>query len=462
MRYLKEWAIIGCATFALAAGAAHADITTYQLGDRTGEDWEPAIAVDGNYVYAFWPHYLATTYTDSSGATCKPFSSKIKNGTTSSYMYFQSSSNGGSTWNNVIIPRCPVNGNSVDAQVTIGANHRVYLGYMDGNTQYTPIMVIYSDDHGATWSTPVDVTNGGRGDKDILLVDSQNNVTVAYENGGKQYISVSTNGGASFASKQVTAAPSGIALATGGVLDTQGNAYIAWSGTNNTGKGPTTFYVMRSNNLFSTYSVSTVDEGAGEPIAAGAGWDYWGGSIQIGIQAKTPPANDRVIVIYNAGAGANGVPERIYTKYSDTLGASWNIPFNSSSWPNGAQLSTAPAGVWHGFPAIVGSPSVVKVFWMDNRATPGGNYTCTSSSTMGQCGIWNVYTRSSANGATSWTAEVRMSVPTPYMDYQTAAGFDHPYGDYGVMAVDGAGNVYATWGEGESYTGSGNVYYSKF
>jgi hypothetical protein len=99
---------------------------------------------------------------------------------------------------------------------------------------------------------------------------------------------VSTNGGASFTSKQVTAAPSGIALATGGVLDTKGNAYIAWSGTNNTG------------------------------------------------------------------------------------------------------------------------------------------------------------------------------VPTPYMDYQTAAGFDHPYGDYGVMAVDGAGSVYATWGEGESYTGSGNVYYSKF
>jgi hypothetical protein len=333
---------------------------------------------------------------------------------------------------------------------------------MDGNTRYTPIMVIYSDDHGATWSAPVDVTNGGRGDKDIVLVDAHNNVMVAFENGGKQYLSVSTNGGASFTSKQVLVAPSGVALATGGVLDTQGNAYIAWSGTNNTGRGPTTFYVMQSNNLFSTYKVYTVDEGAGEPVATGAGWDYWGGSIQIGIQPKTPPANDRVIVIYNAGAGANGVPERIYTKYSDTLGASWNIPFNSSSWPNGTQLSTAPSGVWHGFPAVIGSASIVKVVWMDNRATRGGNYTCTSSSTMGQCGIWNVYTRSSADGATNWSTEVRMTVPTPYMDYQTSAGFDHPYGDYSEIVTDGAGNFYATWGEGESYIGSGNVYYSKF
>jgi hypothetical protein len=55
---------------------------------------------------------------------------------------------------------------------------------------------------------------------------------------------------------------------------------------------------------------------------------------------------------------------------------------NSSNWPNGSRLSLAPSGVWHGFPSIAGSSAVVKVIWMDNRATPGGNYTCTSSSTM--------------------------------------------------------------------------------
>jgi hypothetical protein len=464
MRYRKDWAL-ACSAFALMLSvAARADITSTRLGDGTGEDWEPAIVSDGSYVYALWPHFLATTYKDSSGATCMGFSTKGggKNNTTGSYMYFQSSSNGGSTWSNVIIPRCPVHGTVVDAQLALGANHRLYASYMDGNAQYTPIVVTYSDDQGVTWSTPVDATNGGKGDKDILLVDSHNNVMVAFENGGKQHISVSTNGGQTFTSQQVPVASSGVALATGGALDTQGNSYFAWSGTNNTGKGPTTFYVIQSNNLFSTYNITTVDEGAGEPVVSGAGWDYWGGSVQIGIQPKTPPANDRVIVVYNAGPGANGVPERIYTKYSDTLGVSWNIPYNSSSWPNGTQVSLAPQGVWHGFPSVSGNSTIVKVIWMDNRASPGGNYACTSSSTTGKCGVWNVYMRSSADGATNWSAETRMAVPTPYRDYQTAAGFDHPYGDYTETVNDGAGNFYGIWAEGESYTGNGDVYYSKF
>ena len=442
---------------------AQTGIASHRLGDNTGEDWEPAILADGTYVYALWPHYLATSYVDSSGATCMPFAPKGggKNNTTSSYMYFQSSSNGGSTWSTVSIPRCPVTGNVVDAQLALGANHRIYASYMDGNSQYTPIMVIYSDDHGSNWSKPVDVTGGRKGDKDLLLVDKNNNVMVAFENGGKQHVSVSTNGGASFSPKQVNVAPSGVALATGGLLDTQGNAYFAWSGTNNTGNGPTTFYLQQSSNLFSTYSVSVIDEGQGEPQASGAGWDYWGGSVQITIQPKTPPAHDRIIAVYNAGSTAAG-PERIYTKYSDTLGASWNIPFNSSSWPNGSQLSLAPSGVWHGFPAIAATSSIVKAIWMDNRATPGGNYTCTSSSTMGGCGVWNIYERSSADGATNWSAESVVAQATPYRDYSSASGFDHPCGDYSEATTDGAGNFYSCWGEGESYTGNGDVYSAKF
>lgn len=443
---------------------AQTGLASFRLGDNTGEDWEPAILADGSYVYSLWPHYLPTTYTDTSGTTCMPYSPKGggKNNTTSSYMYFESSSNGGTTWSTVSIPRCPVQGNVVDAQLALGANHRIYAGYMDGNAQYTPIMVIYSDDHGAHWSTPVDVTNGRRGDKDIVLVDKNNNVAVAFENGGKQYVSVSTNGGAAFTARQVNIASSGVALATGGVLDTQGNAYFAWSGTNNTGTGPTTFYVQKSGNFFSTYSVSTVDEGQGEPVVTGAGWDYWGGSMQIAIQPKTLPAHDRVVVIYNAGAGAAGAPERIYTKYSDTLGATWNIPFNSSSWPNGTELSLAAAGVWHGFPSIAGSASAVKVIWMDNRATPGGNYTCMNSSTTGQCGVWNVYSRSSADGGVSWSAEAAIIQATPYKNYQTSAGYDHPYGDYTETVSDGAGNFFGIWAEGESKAGSGDVYFAKF
>ncbi|HEV2608242.1 MAG TPA: hypothetical protein VGT79_09705 [Xanthomonadaceae bacterium] len=456
-----NWVVVALVLSVAIPGIAQAGVTSFRIGDNTGEDWEPAILADGSHVYALWPHYAATTYVDSSGATCMPFKGAGKF-TTSSYMYFQSSSDGGSTWGPVTIPRCPVQGNDVDAQLAVGANHRLYAAYMDGNTQYTPIELFHSDDFGVTWSKPVDVTNAGRGDKDIVLVDKNNNVIVAFENGGKQHVSVSTNGGASFVTQQVNVAPSGVALATGGILDTQGHAYFTWSGTTNNGKGPTTFYLQSSSNLFSTYIVNTIDESQGGPQVTGAGWDFWGGSMQIAVQPKAPPANDRIVVVYNAGAGYTGAPERIYTKYSDTLGASWNIPFNASSWPNGSQLSLAPAGVWNGFPSISANASAVKVIWMDNRASPGGNYTCLSSNTTGQCGTWNVYERSSADGATNWSAENIMIQPTPYKDYQTAAGFDHPDGDYTETVNDGAGNFFGIWGEAESKAGSGDIYYAKF
>jgi hypothetical protein len=181
--------IVACA-LVLTAGTAFADITSVALGDNTGEDWEPAILADGAHVYALWPH-MPTALHDSSGAICMPYSNKGggNNRTTFSYMYFQSSSNGGSSWSTVSIPRCPVNGNVVDAQLALGINHRIYAGYMDGNAQYTPIMVIYSDDFGATLSTPVDVT-AGRRRWDIVLVDGNNNV-MGVQNGGKQYVSVS-------------------------------------------------------------------------------------------------------------------------------------------------------------------------------------------------------------------------------------------------------------------------------
>ena len=99
---------------------------------------------------------------------------------------------------------------------------------------------------------------------------------------------------------------------------------------------------------------------------------------------------------------------------------------------------------------------------MDNRASTGGNYTCTSSSTTGMCGFWNVYERSSADGATNWSAEVSMIQATPNRNYQTAAGFDHPHGDYTETVTDGAGNFLGIWAEGESKAGSGDVYFAKF
>jgi hypothetical protein len=69
----------------------------------------------------------------------------------------------------------------------------------------------------------------------------------------------------------------------------------------------------------------------------------------------------------------------------------------------------------------------------------------------------NVYERSSADGATNWSAEVSMIQATPNRNDQTAAGFDHPYGDYAGTVTDGRGSFFAVWAERESKAGSGDA-----
>jgi hypothetical protein len=76
--------------------------------------------------------------------------------------------------------------------------------------------------------------------------------------------------------------------------------------------------------------------------------------------------------------------------------------------------------------------------------------------------VWNVYLRSGTDGATNWSSESRVSVPTPYHSYQTTAGFDHPYGDYTETVTDRSGNFYSIWAEGESKLGSDDVYYARY
>lgn len=131
------------------AATARASIPVTQVGFTNGDDWEPAISVDGQYVYVTWAHF-GTPQQDSSGATCKT------KGVTS-YTYFQRSTNGGATWDPYILPRCPVSGTQIDLQVVVGPNHRVYVSYMDGPQANSNVELVYSDDHGVTWSSPVNV-----------------------------------------------------------------------------------------------------------------------------------------------------------------------------------------------------------------------------------------------------------------------------------------------------------------
>jgi len=444
--------LFGCCSL-LAAQRARADIPVTQLGFANGDDWEPAIAVDGQFVYVSFPHYGAATVPDSSGATCQT-------NQTSSYEYFQRSTDGGATWSALTIPRCPVSGSQVDAQVVVGPNHRVYVSYMDGPQANSNIELIWSDDHGVTWSSPINAAGGGGGDKDLLLVDPSGGVTIAYEHLSSAYVAYSPNPATTAFTRNKINPPAGAgngtSLATGGVRDSHGNAYYAWTDVTNNAKGDSFLWLSKSNDGFQTYTTSLIDRSFAANVKTGAGWDYWGASVQIAAIAK--PTTDRLVVVYNAGT-SDGAAERIYTKYSDTNGSTWNIPYSATSYPNGTQLSAAPVGAWHGFMAIAGTASGVKTMWQDNRV----QFPCTSSTVAGQCGLWNNYARTSTDGVT-WTAEQKMQLLTTHA-YQVSTpapgGFFHPYGDYAWMTTDGT-TTWAVWGEGNSYIGPGTIYAASF
>jgi hypothetical protein len=132
----------------------------------------------------------------------------------------------------------------------------------------------------------------------------------------------------------------------------------------------------------------------------------------------------------------NSAPERIFFSRSTDDG---------STYSPRVQVSDAPNGVEHSFPAIaVGKQAGdVRIGWMDKRT-----------------GEWNVFYRSSLDGGQQFSPTVRVSGFVPGYSYLSLAGFRLPYGDYCSMVVDEDNNTQMAFGEGPSYAGPGNIWVS--
>jgi hypothetical protein len=158
-------------------------------------------------------------------------------------------------------------------------------------------------------------------------------------------------------------------------------------------------------------------------------------------------ASDRVYVLWNANRVKYG-PQRIYFASSANGGATWSAA---------RDLSAAPAGTNHAFPALVaGATGDVRVAWMDDRNgfDAGGD---------DPAARWNVYYRSSTDGGATFSGEVQLSAFVSGFTYKLATpkdGFLQPYGDYFELDIS-AGKTVALWGEGNSYAGPGNIWFSR-
>jgi BNR repeat-like domain len=424
-----------------AAGPAPSFSAPVRLGFQHGDDWEPAIAADRyGHVYAAWSHYVGyaganTGDPDPSCPTCA-----------SPHTMIQMSSDGGTTWSSARA-LWPSSTRQDDPQIVVDAadGRTVYASFMQDNksSQY----VARSDNFGRTWRAML-VEPLERGtDKDILAARA-GNVYLVYHTQQKIFASVSHDGGRTWSTHNLvgtTNSDLGVSLPSGGAIDSKGNAYFAWNGVNKPGqaKGTKNLYVTRSADGGHTWTTSLVDVSQPVVQCGCPGWDYWGPQIALAVDG-----NDRVYAVWDAAHTSSGI-QRLYVSRSTDSAATWSAP---------RDVSLAPLGANHLFPAIAArGDGDVRIAWMDDR---NGFDTGADDPNA----RWNVYYRSSSNGGTSWSGEARLSQFMPGYPYKYATpaeGFAEPYGDYFELDIDGAGVTHAIWGEGPSYVGPGNVWYSR-
>src|SRR5574341_188345 len=397
-----------------------------RLGFHVDNEWEPAIAADRfGHVYVLYPQYGGVP----GCPTCY-----------SPTMILQISSDHGQTWASpaVIYPAGSTS-YQVDAQIVVDPvdGQTVFASWLQNNK--SDIVVAKSTDFGATWSFVIaDSTNAGT-DKPILAVRGQD-VYVVYNHSQTMWASYSHDGGETFTSVKINQnAKLGWSLAGGGTVTGDESVYFAWDGYEGNGgaKGKVNLYISKSTDGGASWVTNLVDVSSSPPdcSAFDCGWAYLG--------AQMTMASDSTGVLYvlwNAGSAPRG-PERIYFSKSTDGGNTWSAK---------QDVSAAPAGAQHAFPAIAATGNGdVRIAWMDARAANGG------------MDRWNVYYRSSTDGCVTWSAETDISTYVSGYAYIFTDGFRFPFGDYFEMDIDERGTTHAVWGEGYNYDSPGSIWYSQ-
>ncbi|MGB8981727.1 MAG: sialidase family protein [Anaerolineales bacterium] len=398
-----------------------------RLGFHVDNEWEPAIAADRfGHVYMLYAQYTGIP-------GCETCSNPTQ--------VLQISSDHGSTWSSpmVMYPEGASTGGQWDSQIVVDPvdGRTVYASFMQNNK--SDIIVAKSTDFGASWRFVVaDATNSGT-DKPILAVRGQD-VFVAYNHSQTIWGAYSHDGGATFTEVKINQnGKLGWSLAGGGTVTPNGNAYFAWAGYEGSGgaKGKVNLFVSSSTDGGATWSTKTIDASASPPdcSAFACGWAYLGAQL-----VMTSDEAGNIYLLWNAGSTPRG-PERIYFAKSIDGGSTYSAKVD---------VSTAPSGTHHNFPAIAARGNGdVRISWMDARTANGG------------MDKWNVYYRSSNNGGATWTNELDVSTYIPGFTYIFSDGFRFPFGDYYEIDIDEQGTAHLVFGEGFNYDSPGSIWYVK-
>jgi len=417
------------ATIPLAAPNGFTPQTRLGFQGEVDNEWEPSIAADHfGHVYMLYAQY-------SGVPGCPDCSNPTQ--------VLQISNDHGSTWNppTVMYLAGAKTGGQWDSQIVVDPadGQTVYASFMQNNK--SDIIVSKSTDFGAIWKPVIaDSTNSGT-DKPILAVRGQD-VYVVYNHSQTIWSANSHDGGATFTEVKVNQnGKLGWSLAGGGTVTPNGNVFFAWAGYEGSGgaKAKVNLYVSKSTDGGATWTTKLIDISSSPPDCSAflCGWAFLGAQM-----VMTSDSAGNIYLLWNAGSTAKG-PERIYFAKSTDSGNTYTTKMD---------VSTAPAGTHHNFPAIAATGNGdVRISWMDARAaTP-----------VGGLDRWNVYYRSSTNGGNTWSNEVDLSTFVSGFSYIFTNGFRFPFGDYYEMDIDEQGTNHLIFGEAENYDSPGSIWYVK-
>ncbi|HLW89111.1 MAG TPA: hypothetical protein VKR57_11505 [Terriglobales bacterium] len=409
--------LLAAALHAAVGGAAFTPQA--RLGYRIGDQWEPAIAADGyGHVYVLYPQY---------GRVPPLVTSPLPS------MTLLVSSNNGTTWQPPREITSHLTG-QFDPQIVVDpADQRtVYAAWLQNRN--TDAVVAKSVDFGQSWSVVIADRDDEDADKPVLAVRGRD-VYLGFNRDGKMRVAASHNGGITFAVGDVDPELDLIrALGGGATVDGDGGVHLAWAGytRSSSAKGRVNLYISNSSDGGKSWATIRMASSSVAPDCAAfhCEWGFLGAQITV--------ASDEAGTLYtlwNSGAG-HEAPQRIYFASSTTAGETWSAA---------ADVSLAPKGVEHAFPALVaGEEGDVRIAWMDTRHAP----------------LWNTYYRSSSNGGATWSAETKLSNYVPGYRYIRTKGYSFPFGDYFGMAIDEEGRTQAVWGEGLNFRSPGSIWYS--
>jgi hypothetical protein len=343
------------------------------------------------------------------------------------------SNDNGATWQP---PReiTPPGTGQYDPQIVVDpVDHRTaYAAWLQNKRD--DMVVAKSVDFGQSWSIVVADRGFTDADKPVLAVRGQD-VYVGFNRARKIWVASSHDGGVTFSSADVGPKLRLVrSLAGGATVDSQGSVYLAWAGyTRQDGaKGRENLYISKSSDGGESWQTRLMDV-SGAPPDCGAyrcEWGYLGAQITM-----TSDAAGTLYALWNSGAEDKS-PARIYFASSTTAGDTWSPRLN---------VSTALSSVEHAFPALAaGEAGDVRIAWMDTRNHPR----------------WNTFYRSSTNGGATWSAEARISSYLPGYRYIRSNGFSFPFGDYFEIGIDNQGRTQAVWGEGLNFRSPGSIWYS--